>query len=130
MSTLAYAAKATLEALKHPEQTKNKRIFLSPFEASQSDVVARLEKLQGVKYSVATLPDDIVEQTHAKIKAGDEEAVYMTVTAGLFLEEYKSGSRTAGKSPIVEDFVDLPKLTLKQVVKEWVDAHPETVAQH
>lgn len=125
MVSLPYAALAIVESLTHPEATRNLRIFISPFESSQREVVAELERLQGVKYIVSHVSESIVEETHARIAAGDESAIALTITAAVLLPEYRADFKTSGKQPLAEDIADLPQLSLQDVLTDWVKAHPQ-----
>lgn len=126
---MAYSAAAVLQILRLPaEQTANKRIYVSPFEASQHQIVAELEKQQGVKYtSVPFDADAALKMAKAKWKAErDVYALYTTIAAAVLLTEYKAGFVTAGKGPVLESMegVELPKLTLEDVVSEFVKSSP------
>lgn len=123
-ATLPYAAQATLQILNHPDIGKNQRIFLSPFQASQREIVAELEKVQGVKYQVADADDDqIVQDATAKWKTeGDVQAAYTLVAADILLPGHGSDFPTAKKTPILENVVSMPKLTLQDVIKAWYEA--------
>ncbi|KAK5120688.1 hypothetical protein LTR85_006046 [Meristemomyces frigidus] len=126
-TTLPYAAAAALQILQLPvEQTANKRIFVSAFEASQRQVVAELEKQQGVEYtSIPYDADKTVEEAKAKWAAQqDIYAAYTTVTASIMLPEYGSNFDTSGKQPLLErmEGVALPRLTLESVLREWLEA--------
>jgi hypothetical protein len=128
-TTVPYTAEATLAILKHPEVTKSKRIFLSPFEATQKEVVAELERQQHATYTVSGVDDSATVKEAKKQwnEKGDYNAAYRLVTAGVLLSEYLAGFASARKEPILEDVVDMAKLRLEDVVREWVEANPATV---
>ncbi|KAK3716653.1 hypothetical protein LTR37_006283 [Vermiconidia calcicola] len=129
LTTRAYGAQATLQLLKHPDVAKNQRVFLCPVEGSQREVVAELEKQQRVKYSVSHVDtESIVRGAQTKWESDrDVIAAYKLVAAGVLLPEYKADFASAGKQPILEQIVEMPKLTVEDIVREWVEAHPETV---
>jgi hypothetical protein len=113
-----------MQILKHPELFKNKRVFVSPFEASQRQVIAELERQQGVKYSISAVND---QEEIRKAQEGwelrkDIASAYRLVAAGVLLPEYKSGFATAGKDPLLEETVEMPKITLEDVVREKLQA--------
>ncbi|KAK6396413.1 hypothetical protein LTR65_009497 [Meristemomyces frigidus] len=126
-TTLPYSAAAALQVLQLPaEQTANKRIFVSAFEASQRQIVAELEKQQGVQYTAVPFDaDKTVQEAKAKWDAEqDIPAAYTTLVAAAVLPEYKANFETVGKQPLLQgmDGVTLPKLTLEGVVREWLKA--------
>jgi hypothetical protein len=121
---LAYCAAAVPQILKHLELFKNKRVFVSPFEATQRQVIAELERQQGVKYSITAVND---QEEIQKAQEGwelrkDIPSAYRLVAAGVLLPEYKSGFATAGKEPLLERLVEMPKITLEDVVREKLQA--------
>lgn len=124
-STLPYCAQAVVRLFRHPEIAENQRVFLSPFEASQRQVVAELEKLQNVAYSNVDVDgSQVVRDAQAKWKGEkDMNAAFTLVKASILLPEYKAGFVSAGKHPVLEDLVGLPKLSVEDVVREWVEQH-------
>ncbi|KAK5123525.1 hypothetical protein LTR85_002563 [Meristemomyces frigidus] len=126
-TTLPYAAQAVIQVLKHPDATRNERVFLSAFEASQRDIVAELEKQQGMQYTVDESfdADKVVEEAKAKwLKEGDLSTLATTIRAAVMLPEYGTNFVSAGKKPILEQVegVRLPTLTLESVVRQWLTA--------
>ena len=115
-----------IECLKHPEETKNRRVFLEAFTASQQDIVAELEQQQGVKYSELEPVDGTktVTDAHKRWEASgqtDVDAAITTVVAEILMEEYHADFVRSGKKPMLEDFVQMPKVTLQDVVKTVVE---------
>ncbi|KAK5682607.1 hypothetical protein LTS10_005735 [Elasticomyces elasticus] len=127
MTTLAYAAQAVVASLKHPEATRNQRVFVSPFEVSQRNITEVLEELQGVKYDVSHIPGDIVERTHARIAGGDMNAVAVTIAAGVLLQEYHADFVSSGKTPLIETIAAMPPLRVQEVLAAWVEGHPKSL---
>lgn len=128
-TTLPYVAQAVLQILKHPDFFQNQRVFLSPFQASQREIVARLEKEQGVKY-LANEDDSAKAVEDAKFKwrtEHDPTVVGTLVSAGVLLPGFGADFVTSKKSPILEELVEMPKLTLEEVIQDWVIKHPETI---
>ncbi|CZR54742.1 uncharacterized protein PAC_04626 [Phialocephala subalpina] len=125
MTTLPYSAQGVLQVLKHPDQFNNQRVFLEGFAASQKDVVAELEKQQGVKYTSTAIDGKakVKEAMGILDKGFDLQAAFDTVKAELWRPEYKADFVASGKEPILERVVDMPKISLKDVVGEYVAAH-------
>lgn len=122
ITTLPYSAKAVVQLLKHPEVGKNQRIFLSSFEASQRDIVAELEKQQGVKYATSSVEcEGVVREAQSRWEnQGDEMAAYRLVTAGILLPQGKSNFVSTGKKPMLEKELEMPQLTLESVIRNWI----------
>lgn len=125
MTTLPYTAQSVLAVLKHSENFKNQRVFLEAFAASQKDIVAELEKQQGVKYGSTTINgvERTKKATDTLAKEFDLNEAFATVKAELWVPEYKADFVAAGKHPILERSVSLPKVTLQEVVKEYLATH-------
>jgi hypothetical protein len=122
---MEYCAQAVVAMLKRPDFGKNQRIFLSPFEASQRQIVAELERVLGVEFAEEHVDDGKLVQD---AQSGWEEDwdinfAYQLVTAGVLLPEYKSGFESAGKKPILEHEIETPKFTLEGVLNHWLSAH-------
>ena len=131
-TTLPYTAAAVIQILKNPEATANKRVFVEPFTTTQREVVAELEDIQGVKYEELPFDAD-AEVKKAKdkwLRDHDITSIYVTIPAVVLLSEYEPAFGMAGKKPILEHMekVTLPKLSVKQVVGEWVNAQSSTKA--
>ncbi|KAK5128149.1 hypothetical protein LTR08_004101 [Meristemomyces frigidus] len=117
-TTLAYAAAAGLEILRLPAaKTANKRIYMSPQEASQHQIVAELEKQQGVEYTSLPFEAESALAEAREIVAADHMS-FATVPATVLLPEYQANFVTAGKLPLLERLngVKLPELTVENVV--------------
>ena len=121
-TTLEYAAQAVIEMLKRPEIGVNQHVFLSPFQASQRQIVGELERQQRAEYTSAAVDGAaIIGKAKRKwLEEQDDTAAYTLVSAGILLPEYSSDFRTAVKQPILEELVDMRKFTLNDVVREWV----------
>ena len=123
-TTLPYTAAAVVQILRNPHDTANKRIFLSPFETSQREVVAELERRQGVEYNV--IPFDADEEVAAAkkkwITEKDMGSIYVTIPAAVLLAEYEAAFQIAAKSSIAEkmESLKLPQISAAEVVQGWV----------
>ena len=101
-------------------------MFLSPFQASQREIVAELEKAQSVKYKTFDADSsNIVMNAQSKWKnEKDLTAAYTLVSAGVLLPKYGADFVSSGKAPLLEDMVEMPKLSLETLVKAWIEQHP------
>ncbi len=126
---MSYVAKATLQILKHPDLFRNQRVFLSPFQASQREIVAELEKAQNVKYKTWDADsNEIVTSAQSTWKTErDLMAAYTLVSAGVLLPGHGADFLTSRKAPLLEEMVEMPKMSLETVIKTWVERHPAAV---
>lgn len=125
MTTLKYAAQGVLAILQHPSQFKNQRVFMEGFAASQKDIIGELEKQQGVKYSSTTIDgkEKAKEAMETLAKGFDLQAAFDTVKAELWVPDYKADFVASGKEPLLERVVEMRKITLEDVVREYVASH-------
>lgn len=118
-STLPFAARGVAEALKYPRETENKVVFVRAFEAGQQQIVAELEKQQGVKYSAIEVDGQaIVREAKAKLE-GQHDVAAASVTliqAAFLLPEYGTNFVKAEKN--IANFMELPSVSLEEVVRE------------
>lgn len=121
-TTLPYAAQGVLAVLKRHEDFQNQRVFMEAFAASQKDIVAELEKQEGVKYTTSSVKGaEKVKEAHATLAQGfDMGAAFTTVKAEIWVADYKADFKASGKKPILEEYAELPKITLQEVVKSYI----------
>ena len=125
--TMAYAAHGVAEILKGPEVFRNGHVFMQAFAASQRDVVAELEKQQGVKYEATTVDmgkrlDDAVEELK-KGEGANPMAQFVGIQAVAALPRFHGNFVKSGMRPMLEDHVEMPKVTLEEVVREFLASH-------
>jgi hypothetical protein len=123
-STLPWVAEGIAQILlAPPERTANKIVPLHGFTATQNDVVALLEQVQGVKYAVSYLDDDAI--VAAARQKWDENKDFMAaldlLKAAIFRDGYGSDLVAEGTSPLGNEFLELSPLTLEGVVKAAVE---------
>jgi hypothetical protein len=123
-STLPYAAQGIVQALKHPTETENRPVFIRAFEASQRQVVEELERQQGAKYATSIVDTEAIvrdSKTRLEADAGDLEAAFAGVQVAFLLPGYGSDFVKTGKY-LVNDFAEMPKLTLEEAIKDVLKA--------
>ncbi|KAF8854602.1 NAD(P)-binding protein [Acephala macrosclerotiorum] len=125
LTTLPYAALGVLKVLQNPDKFENQRVFMEGFAASQKEIVAELEKQQGVEYSSTTIDGKakVKEAMKTLEKGFDLQAAFDTVKAEIWRPEYKANFVASGKQPILERVLEMPKISLKDVVGEYVTFH-------
>jgi hypothetical protein len=123
-STLPYAAQGIVQALKHPKETENRPVFIRAFEASQRQIVEELERQQGAKYATSIVDTEaIVQDSKTRLEAdgGDLGAAFAGVQIAFLLPGYGTDFVKAGKY-LVNDFTEMPKLTLEEAIKNVLKA--------
>jgi hypothetical protein len=119
-TTLPWAAEATAQILRNPELAKNKLVAVRAFETSQREVVAALEKVQGVKYEINQADAmEYIEENQRRFDTGDMSALGALIRAGILSPGYGSNF-VEGTIEVVSDKLDLPKLTLEEVVEDSI----------
>ncbi|OQO05929.1 hypothetical protein B0A48_10025 [Cryoendolithus antarcticus] len=91
-STLPTSAQGYRQILKHPAESENKIAPIRKFEVAQAEIVAALEEIQGVKYSVTYIDhEQVISGARAKWDAvKDILAALKLVCAGFLLPGYGS----------------------------------------
>jgi hypothetical protein len=118
-TTLPWVAEAIAQILRNPELTKNKIFPVSAFEASQKEVVAVLEREQGVKYEVISVDGQkMIADGKKKLEAGDSSGIMQCIQAGFLLKGFGSNLQEELVVKVGSDKLDLPKLSLEQAVKD------------
>jgi uncharacterized protein YbjT (DUF2867 family) len=118
-TTLPWVAEAIAQILRNPDSTKNKIFPVRAFEASQKEVVAALEREQGVKYEVVPVDgQQMIADGKKKWEAGDSTGIMQCIQAGFLLKGFGSNLQEELVVKVGSDKLDLPKLSLDQTVKE------------
>ncbi|EXJ57696.1 uncharacterized protein A1O5_12486 [Cladophialophora psammophila CBS 110553] len=123
-STLPWAAEGIAQILLAPsETTANKVVPLHGLSASQNDIVAALEHLQGTKYTITPFDADAViagaQRSWRENK--DTDSALALVKAGFFLDGYGSDFVNEAITPNGNEFLDLPPLEpFERIVAEAV----------
>ena len=119
-TTIAWSAQAIAEILLHPEETKNNVVPVRALEASQNDIVAVLEELQGVKYETSAADHEKQikdaradwEKTHARWPG------LVLVKAGFLLDGYGSNFVDEGIVEVGNGYLGLKDLQLEDILRE------------
>jgi hypothetical protein len=126
-TTLPTAAEAVRRILLDAEATQNSVVPVRNFEASLGDIVAGLEKAQGVKYKVMPVEntDELIESKQKQwIESGEQDvgATLWLVKAGFLLPGYGSNFAESSKWTLGNELVgfDAESAKLKDVVRDVV----------
>ena len=109
-------ALAVVNALsRHPEETKNKNLFLSDFAITQRQLLAEIERQTGEKFSVEKLDSyKLIEEKQAAFEAGDRYATYALIETGFVTGRYGGHLEKSGE--ILNEELGLPRQNLQEVV--------------
>ncbi|KAI1181077.1 NmrA-like family protein [Nemania sp. FL0916] len=114
-------AAALLQALKIPEETRNRNIFLSDFAITQTQLLESLERVQGLKYEVQTIDSQkLIEEKQEAFRLGDEDAAFPLIETGFVTGRY--GGHLEMEGTIMNKKLGLPKRELDEVVEEGLRA--------
>jgi hypothetical protein len=118
-TTMPSIGLAVANALKKPEATKNRYVFVDSFTVSQNEVLHTLEKLQGKKWEV-----DYVDAEEQK-KIGQDKLANGDFSGAMALIRYINsvdghGGNYATYQKTDNELLGLPKQTLEEVLKKDV----------
>jgi nucleoside-diphosphate-sugar epimerase len=109
-------AAGLIRALKSPEDTKNRTVYLSDFAISQNQLLESIERIQGVKYATESIDSHAyVAEKQAAVAAGDRYAVYSLIETGFVTGRY--GGHLEKEGEIMNGKLGLPKKSLDEVVE-------------
>ncbi|KAI0381697.1 NmrA-like family protein [Hypomontagnella monticulosa] len=115
-------AAGMIKALRMPEETKNKNIFLSDFAITQKQLLAAIEKAQGVKYTTETINSEaFIKEKKEAVRNGDTLATFDLIKAGFATGRF-GGHLEKEPGEIMNDKLGLPKHTLDGVVADALGA--------
>ncbi|KAI0975779.1 NmrA-like family protein [Xylaria arbuscula] len=110
-----------LQALKVPEETKNKNLFFSDFAITQKQLLDSIERVQGVNYKTETINSEkFIEEKKEAEKQGDDSATLALIETGFVLGNY--GGHLEKEGIIMNQKLGLPETTLDEVVTDALKA--------
>ncbi|KAI0121378.1 hypothetical protein BJ170DRAFT_588033 [Xylariales sp. AK1849] len=108
-------AAGLIQALKTPEESKNRNIYLSDFATSQKQLLEAIERIQSVKYATESVDSHaLVKEKQDAVRVGDNVATYVLVETGFVTGRF--GGHLEKEGEIMNDKLGLPKKTLDEVV--------------
>ncbi|KAI1406845.1 NmrA-like family protein [Hypoxylon sp. FL1857] len=109
-------AAALVRALKKPEETKNKCLFLSDFAITQKQLLAAIERVQGVKYETETINgENFIKEKREAVRNGDKFATFALIETGFVMGRF-GGHLEKEPGEIMNEKLGLPKRNLDEVV--------------
>ena len=117
MPTIALAVK---NAMLHPQETKNKTLYIDSVTASSNQVVASLEKATGEKFEIThTNADEAKKICEERLAQGDYEgASIQQIRQILLIEGY--GSDYTRYRETSNKLLSLPEQTLDELIMEML----------
>ncbi|KAK4176587.1 hypothetical protein QBC36DRAFT_290382 [Triangularia setosa] len=119
VSTLAQVGRAVVKILQRPEETRNKYLVTSSFQASQNEIIKVVEELTGEKYPVVNREkaDDLQKAGEEKLAVGDFRAFIDFLRA----YNHKDGVGNAVKEEeSANGLIGLEYEDLRGSVREWL----------
>ena len=112
---------AVVAALKKPEETANKLLYISNFATTQNEVFAMIEELSGKKFERSYVnTEDIIADARKRLAEGDVYAAYPLIEVGFVTGKYSGHLEKEG--PLANELLGVPKRELRDVVKEALAA--------
>lgn len=112
--------RAVAGILKHPEETKNKYIYVNSFTVTQNQVLAAIEKTSGKKLQVSRMTtEDLQNEGHRNAEKGNMNLAFpQVVTAVVYgyggMNNYSANREMANK------LLGLPEESLEKTIEEVV----------
>ncbi|KAI1447289.1 hypothetical protein F5Y02DRAFT_42550 [Annulohypoxylon stygium] len=115
-------AMALVRALMRPEETKNRALFLSDFSINQKQLLAAIEKVQGVKYTTESIDGEaFIKEKQEAVRNGDYLATFALIETGFAMGKF-GGHLEKEPGEIMNEKLGLPKHSLEEVVTDGLKA--------
>lgn len=89
VTTLPDIGRAVVAILSHPEETKNRYVYVNSAVVTQREILAAYEKLTGAKWEIEEKDTAEVEKaTNTKLAQGDFSTIHYLIYRGVFGEGY------------------------------------------
>ena len=115
-TTVTKLGQAVASVLLHPEETKNRFIYVSSFTITRKELIASLEKITGDKWATSTESTyDLEKLCHEKLAQGNMAGILDLLIAGL---HRKGIGADYGFTKSDNEMLGLPQEDLNSVLKE------------
>jgi hypothetical protein len=119
-STRKRIGDAVVAVLTHPEETKNKIVFVNSFTTSQKELLASLEKATGTKWEVETVSsEEEVAAGKEMLKNGNMMGIGAIVKSICFTEGWGADFEYGGID-LMNGILGLEKENIDEVVSKIV----------
>ncbi|KAH9888162.1 NmrA-like family protein [Xylariomycetidae sp. FL2044] len=114
-TTRANVGKAVLGVLRNPDVTENKYVYVSSFEVSFNEIIAALEKAQGLKYSLLhTTTEDVTAAGKDAMASGNIMAAAKLLLVATMNPGY--GNNFTEEVELWNSKIGMPREDLDQVI--------------
>ncbi|KAE8403078.1 hypothetical protein BDV37DRAFT_294817 [Aspergillus pseudonomiae] len=109
---------AVVSVLQHPQETRNKYLYIASVETTQNEILAALEEATGAKWSVkATTTEDQVDEGFKKLGAGDFSGAFQLVRATCYGNTPGLQANYAKDVTLANDVLGLKLESVRDTVK-------------
>ena len=117
-TNLRQIARAITSVLKHPEETKNKHIYINSFTLSQNQVLAIIEKQSGEKFEVTKMTTkDVRDEGYRNTENGNLDLGFpQVVTSAIY--GYGGLNNFSANKGLANELLGLPKENLEETIAE------------
>ena len=117
-TTMRQIGRAVAGVLKHPDETKNKYIYVNSFTLTQNQVVGALEKASGVKFQVTkSTTKEIGDEGYRNAENGNPGLGFpQIVTSAIY--GYGGMNNFSANRELANEMFGLPKESLEETIKE------------
>lgn len=116
-TNLATVGKAVAGVLLHPEETKNRHVWVQSFKVSQNDTLAALEKATGTKWQVNHVDsDEQIKIGNELMKKGDFTGFGMLIIAAIFNGKVDVGADFTKVAKLDNELLGLPEEDLQATI--------------
>lgn len=121
ITTLRQIARGLISALKHPEETKNRDVYIASFTTTNNEVLAALEKATGEKWKVENVDSEkTIAEGQQMRKDGDFTNSMAQNLCASWYTEGRGADFTKRDKGLDNDRLDLPLEDLDVVCKQIV----------
>ena len=109
-----------MECLRHPAETANKFVYVSSIATTQNEIVAALEKAQGVTYEKSSKSSEArLQEAREALSKGDFSGAVNTVKTVCVgnVPGTNQHFETTEKDRLFNDVLNIPRTSLEETVQ-------------
>ncbi len=125
-TNLASVGQAVVGVLLHPEETKNRYVWIESFRTSQNETLAALEKATGEKWTVKHVKcAEQIEEGREAYRKGDPNWFMQLIIGALFNEELDVGADFSKFAKLDNELLGVPTEDIQATVDAVVQERPQ-----
>ncbi|KAF5675771.1 hypothetical protein FHETE_2374 [Fusarium heterosporum] len=114
-------SEAVVSVLEHPEETRNRYLYIYSVVTTQNEILQSLEKASGEKWTVnATTTDQQVAEAKEKLGAGDFSGGYILVRATTYGNTHGLRANYAEEKDLANGFLGFDTESVEETVKRVI----------